>query len=222
MLNLSDKEKSIYNCYLKNSRKGQPFTPRKDFSDLDENIIVSIKKIFIFLSRYPHIKMEDYFKAPNEMHPEEKYPPLSFFTTLAATKNYTLFKKKQEEEDPEKQFDHIKESFRFIGMFCLENNISLEKYLTHKTGYMLSWLNHYREHRISPYSLMEMGNLYECLSNLPKDEVELFAKNLNENFVAYKNRYNSSLETKTLVKEATNKIKNFIKNSLQSNKKLLV
>jgi hypothetical protein len=222
MLNLSDKEKSIYNCYLKFSRKGQPFNPRKDFTDLDDNTIVSLKKIAIFLSRYPHIRMEDYFNAPTELHPDEKYPSLAFFTTLAATKNYTLFKKKQEDEDPEKQIDLIKESFRFIGMFCLENNIPLEKYLTHKTGYMLSWLNHYREHRINPYSLMEINGLYESLSTLPKDEVELFAKNLNENFVAYKNRYNSSQETKTLVKEATNKIKIFIKNNLQSSKKLLV
>jgi hypothetical protein len=222
MLNLSDKEKFIYNCYLKYSRWGKPFTTRKDFSDLDDDIIISIKKIFIFLSRYPHIKMEDYFKAPIELHPEEKYPPLSFFTTLAATKSYTLFKKKQEDENPEKQTDLIKESFKFIGMFCLENNIPLEKYLTHKTGYMLSWLNHYREHRINPYSLMELNGIYESLSNLPKDEIELFAKNLNENFVAYKNRYNSSPQTKTLVKEATNKIKIFIKNNLQSSKILLV
>lgn len=222
MFNLSDKEKSIYNCYLKYSRKGQPFNPRKDFSDLDDNIIISIKKIAIFLSRYHHIRMDDYFNAPTELHSDEKYPSLAFFTTLAATKTYTLFKKKQEDENPEKQIDLIKESFRFIGMFCIENNIPLEKYLTHKTGYMLSWLNHYREHRINPYSLMEIGGLYESLSNLPKDEVELFAKNLNDNFVAYKTRYNSSPETKVLVKEATNKIKNFVKNNLHSNNSRLI
>lgn len=216
MINLSNKEKDIYNCYLKHSRKGKPYTPRKDFSDMDPNTTVFIKKIAIFLSRYPHISIEDYFKAPNELHPDEDYPKLSFFTSLAATKAYSLFKKKQEDEDPEKQFESIKESFRFIGMFCLENNIPVEKYSSHKTGYMLSWLNHYREHRVNPYSLMELDNIFNSLSSLQRDEVELFAKNLNEKLAAYKTRYMVSKSTKTLVTEATNKIKNFVKKNLQT------
>jgi hypothetical protein len=215
MLNLSDQEKYIYNSYLKYSRKGQPYTQRKDFSDMDPNTLAFIKKISLFLSRYPHIKTDDFFKAPFDLHPEDDYPKLQYFTTLSATKSYSIFKKKQENDDPEKQIEHIKEAFRFIGMFCLENKIPLEKYSTHKTGYMLSWLNHYREHRVNPYSLMEINGIFDSLSSLQKDEIELFAKNLNENFVAYKSRYNSSIKTKTLVKEATNKIRNFIKNNLQ-------
>lgn len=215
MVNITDKEKNIYNCYLKFSRKGQPYTPRKNFNDIDPNIVMNLRKISIFLSKYPHIKLEDYFKAPEYLHPDEDYPTLSFFTTLAATKNYTIFKKKMEDEDPEKQFDEIKESFRFIGMFCLENKIPLEKYLTHKTGYMVSWLNHYREHRINPYSLMEIDGIFHSLSSIPKDEIELFAKNLNDKIVAYKTRYMASKKTKALVSEATIKIKNFIKNNLQ-------
>jgi hypothetical protein len=216
MLNVTEKEKEIYNCYLKYSRKGEPYTPRKDFSNLDDNIIVSLKKIAIFLSRYPHIGLHDYFKAPYALHPENKYPDLNFFVSLGATKMYSLFKKTQEDEDPEKQFDKIKESFKFIGMFCLENNIPVEKYAYHKTGYMHSWLNHYREHRINPYSLMEMDGIFHSLTSLPQDEVELFAKNLNEKIVAYKTRYSSSKETKILVTEATKKIKDFVKKNLQS------
>jgi len=215
MLSLSDKEKQIYNCYLKYSRKGQPYTPRKNFSDIDANTFTNLKKISLILSKFNHIRIDDYFKAPYILHPEDAYPSLVSFTTLSATRNYSLFKKQQEDEDPEKQFDSIKESFRFITMFCLENKIPLEKYLSHKTGYMTSWLNHYREHRINPYGLMEMDGIFDSLSSFQKDEIELFAKNLNEKFVAYKSRYISSTPTRTLVKEATNKIKNFIKNNLQ-------
>jgi hypothetical protein len=156
------------------------------------------------------------------LHPDEFYPDLSYFTGLAATKNYTIFKKQEENEDPEKQFDSIKESFRFIGMFCLENNILVEKYAYHKTGYMISWLNHYREHRINPYSLMELDGVFEILNSLQKDEIELFVKNLDEKLIAYKTRYIASAKTKTLVKEATNKIKLFVRKNLQSKNKVLI
>jgi hypothetical protein len=222
MLNLTDKEKSIYNCYLKYSRLGQPYTPRKDFSNLDKNTIVFLKKISLFLSKYPHMKTEDYFKAPIAIHPQESYPNLAFFSTLGATKLYSIFKKQQEEEDPEKQIDEIKESLRFIGMFCLENNIPIEDYPRHKTGYMISWMNHYREHRVNPYALMEMKGIFDIMQSLPKDEIELFAKNLNEKLVAYKTRYLSSPKTKNLVIEATSKIKNFVKKNLQSPKIVLI
>jgi hypothetical protein len=215
MSDLTDKEKRIYNCYLYYSRKGKPFSPRKDFSDLEQKTFSILRRIYYFLEKYPHIKYEDFFKAPYHLHPDEKYPDLAFFTTLAATKNYSIFKKQQEDDDPEKQFDLIKESFHFIGMFCLENKITLEKYATHKTGYMVSWLNHYREHRINPYSLMEIENIFNSLSTLERDEVELFAKNLSDKLVAYKTRYINSPKTKTFVKEATTRIKNYLKNNLQ-------
>jgi hypothetical protein len=215
MLNLLDNEKNIYNCFLKHSRKGQPYTPRKDFNGLDQNTLASVKKISLLLSRYNHIKVEDYFKAFNVLHPDEKYPTIAYFATLAATKNYSIFKKQEEDEDPEKQFDKIKDSFHFIGMFCLQNKIPLEKYSTHKTGYILSWLNHYREHRINPYSLMEFTGIYESFTSLEKDEIELFASNLHDKFIAYKTRYRSSKPTQDLVKSATNKIKEFVNFNLQ-------
>jgi hypothetical protein len=215
MFNVTENEKNIYNCYLKNSRKGQPYTPRKDFSNIDQNIVVFLKKISSFLSRYPHIRMDDYFKAPFVLHPDEDYPHISFFTGLAAIKNYSIFKKQQEDENPENQIDAIKESFKFIGLFCLENKIPFEKYATHKTGYMISWLNHYREHRINPYSLMEINGIFDIVNSLPEDEIELFVKNLNDKMVAFKTRYNSSPSTKKLVKEATNKIKLFVRKNLQ-------
>jgi len=215
MLVISDREKELYNIYLKYSRMGQPFKYRKDFSDMDQNTIASLKKIAMFLFKFPHIKADDYFKAPSYLHPEEPYPQLSYFNTLAATKNYTIFKKQQENEDPDNQSDSIKESFRFIGMFCLENRIPLEKYSSHRTGYILSWLNHYREHRINAYSLMEIEGIFESFYGLENDEVELFAKTLHERLVSYKTRYMSSPKTKELVKQATKRIKEFLKNNLQ-------
>ena len=211
---ITDFERRIYNCYLKNFRLNLPYTPRKKFDDLDQNTLTYLNKISLFLRRYNHISVEEYFYAFRDLHPDEKYPPLSFFTSRLALKHYSVYKKKQEEQSPEKQFDKIKEGFKFIGMFCLENKISLEKYLYHKTGYMLSWLNHYREHRINPYCLMEMGNFLSVLDSLPKDEIALFAQNLDQNLIAYKTRYNQSPKTKEYVKKLTNTIKDFVKKQL--------
>jgi hypothetical protein len=211
---LTDFEKRIYNCYLKNFRSNLPYKPRKNFDDLDKNTLAFLNKISLFLRRYNHISVDEYFYAFKDLHPNEKYPPLSFFSSRLALKHYSVYKKKQEEQNPENQFDKIKEGFKFIGMFCLENKISLEKYIHHKTGYMISWLNHYREHRINPYCLMEIGNFLSVLDSLPKDEIALFAQNLDQNLISYKTRYNQSQKTKEYVKKLTNTIRDFVKKEL--------
>ena len=214
MNEITDFEKFIYNSYLKYSRFGLPFTQRKDFSNIDQNIIVYLKKISYFLTKYNHINVEEYFRSFIEIHQDEKYPQLDFFYSRLALKTYSLYKKQQENRDPENQVEEIKNGFRFIGAFCVENNIDIKKYLQHKTGYMYSWLNHYREHRINPYCLMELGNVIQILDSIQKDEISLFADNLNNTFVAFKTRYMNSAKTISLVKQATKKIEDFIKKEL--------
>jgi hypothetical protein len=58
MSNLTDLNKRVYNCYLKNYRQGEPYRPRKDFSNINPNIATSIIKISNFLTKFPHIKCE--------------------------------------------------------------------------------------------------------------------------------------------------------------------
>lgn len=213
-MNLTDTEKKIYNIYLKNSRKGQPYQPRKNFDGLDPNTISYLFRISNFLKRYHHIDWNEYFESFNFLHPNEKYPSLNYFFSRNAIKTYALYQKQKEDRDPEKQFDDIKKSVKFIAMFCLQNKIYLEDYIYHKTGYMYSWLNHYREHRVNPYSLMEIGNILSVLDKIPKDELYLFATNLQENIVAFKNRYIQSPKTQEYVKKLTATIKNFVKKEL--------
>lgn len=214
---LTDFEKKIYNCYLKNFRKGEPYKLRKDFSNINPNIAVSLKKISYFLSKYSHIKMEEYFEAPNFLYKDEKYPPLASFTGRAALKNYAIYQKQKEDRNPESQFEEIKNSFKFIGLFCVENKIPLNQYLTHKTSYMISWLNHYREHKINPYCLFELGNVLLVLDKIPKDELTLFSQSLYDNILAYKNRYTNSPKTKNYCTELVKRITKFVneENSLK-------
>lgn len=214
MTNITDFEKRIYNCYLKNFRKGQPYKARQDFSNLEPNVSAYLQKISYFLKKYNHIDCEEYFESFNVLHPNEKYPPLNHFISRSALKTYALYKKQQEDRNPEKQLDKIKESMRFIGLYCINNNIPLHKYLNFKVGYSYSWLNHYREHRINPYCLFELGDVFGILNEVPRDELYLFANNLYENLIAFKDRYDKSKLTKEFVKAATHKVKFFVEKEL--------
>lgn len=210
MTELTDFEKRIYNCYLKNYRKGQPYRPRKDFSDIKPDILVSIKKISYFLNKFPHIKPEEYFEAPNAIFNDEKYPPLIFFTGRTALKNYALYQKQKENRNPEDQFDEIKKGYQFIALFCIGNKIGLNEYLSHKVATMYSWLNHYREHKINPYCLFDLGDILFYLNRIPEEEINLYAQNLNENLVAYQNRYIKSSKTQNYCNEIIKRISKFI------------
>jgi len=213
---LTDLQKKIYNNFLKNLRHNQPFKYRKDFTDFAEKEFYTLKKLELFFQKYNHIKIEEYFEAPRFLHPDEKYPFLDYFITRPAIRTYSIYKKQKEDENPEKQFDDIKDSLRFIGMFCFKNKIDLKSYFKHKTGYMFSWLNHYREHKINPYSLMELGDINSVYSHLTEEERELFSNTMLEKFETFKTRYHTSTKTKNYVKEITNKVENFLKKELHN------
>lgn len=104
-------------------------------------------------------------------------------------------------------------------MFCFKNKISLNQYLNFKNGYMYSWLNHYREHRINPYGLMELGNLNNVFSLLSEDEQDLYSNTLLNKIETFKVRYHNSPKTKEYVKTITKKIEDFLKRSC-TNKKI--
>lgn len=207
-------QKYIYNAYLIRSRQGQPFKIRQDFSDVSSDVKSLLIKLENFFQKYSHIKIDEYFDAPAKLYPEEKYPYLDFFTTRAAIKTYSIYKNRKEEDNPENQFEEIKESLRFIGMFCLRNKINLYEYLTYKSGYIRDWLNHYREHKINLYSLMELKNVENVLQNLSDEENEFFSDILSKKLETFRIRYFNSNKTKQYVKTITDKIENFLKKEL--------
>lgn len=218
MSKVTNLQKTIYNCYLKNSRFGEPYKLRSDFSDIDPNLYLSLVKLSSFFVTYPHINIEEYFEAPRILHPEEKYPQLASFIRRSALKNYSLYQKRKEDRNPENQFDEIKDSFRFIGLFCISNKINLSNYIFFKQGYSYSWLDHYRQHRINPYVLFALGDIMGVISKIPKDELDLFASSLNENLIAFQNRYDKSFKTKQYCSELYKKVDNFVNSELTNSK----
>jgi hypothetical protein len=59
-----------------------------------------------------------------------------------------------------------------------------------------------------------LGDIFGILSEIPKDELYLFATNLYENLLAFKDRYEKSKATKDFVKVATQKVKLFVEKAL--------
>jgi hypothetical protein len=151
-------EKHIYNTYLAVSRssKNKPFKLRKNFEKIDEVQFIAIKRIATFLKKFPHIKIEDYFKAPYSLYPDEPYFPLDYYASLKATKSYTLFQKKIVNMDPdsEEQLSNIKQSLVFILNFCNEAKVSPQNYINHKTNNEYSFMVHLKEHKVNIYTLL--------------------------------------------------------------------
>jgi hypothetical protein len=159
--------------------------------------------------------MDDFFGASKILHPDEPVPPLKFFIGRAAIKNYSLAQKQKIDQSPEKQLDSIKEGLGFIAKFCIDNQIFLEQYINFKIGNGPAWLEHYRTKSINPYCLMELLNF----SSLHEQTINaVWDTNLTDNFFAFRGRYHLSSKTKTLVKEGTQTIQNFVKHMLNQTK----
>ncbi len=205
-------QKQIYNCYLKNSRHGQPWTPRKNFDDLDNSTIFFLKKLDMFFSKFKHINLEDFFSAPLVLHPDESYPPLKFFSSRAAIKSYTLFNKHKENQSPQKLIDETKNGLIYIANFCIKNKIQMRDYITTKIGMMPVWSEHYRQHHINPYCLMELGTIN--FKEYQSDEKEIWINDLEDKFTAFKNRYHQCSQTKEMVKKTTSKLTKFVEDEL--------
>jgi len=213
---ITEKHKNIYNCFLKHFRNGEPYQPRKDFTKLDDISKAELSKMYIFFDKFPHINWDDFFGAPRSLYPDEKCPRLGFFLTRAAIKSYNMLKQKNELRNPKLQIEDIRKSMGFIGMFCMKNGIEVNQYLHHKDALMYSWMNHYREHHINIYSVMEMGDVMSIITSLEEDERQLYLRDLAQNIGKMKMDYYNSPETKAFVVTATKKISNFVEKNLQT------
>ena len=209
---LSDFEQLIYNTHLRISRqkKNLPFKYRKDFTYLNDIYINNVKKIAIFLAKFPHIKLEDFIRAPYERYSDESHFDLDYYTTLKATKAYTLFIKRREslEPDNEEQLTYIIESLKFISTFCKEQGIDVDNYIEHRTGNSSSYILHLKEHRVNVYSLFGFSNFERSLRSIDSDILKFI---LGEDFLNKLSRYRLKLFTskkaKTLVELGIQKIK---------------
>ena len=80
---------------------------------------------------------------------------------------------------------------------------------------MPTWMQHYREHHVNPYALLELGNI-DRFRTMNEEELVFWSGDFFDKIDTYKTRYFTSDRTKALVKEAVRKIKEFLKKELQT------
>jgi hypothetical protein len=208
-------EKTIYNAFLVASRKSQsqPFRIRQNFNGFENKTdYIHVKRLTILFSKFPDISFDNYFMAPYVLYPDQKYFDLSFYASQKGVKCYSLYIKQIKLQSPntKEQLEFIKKSLKFIGVFCLQNKIKLDQYLTFKKSNSYCWLNHIAKGQISIYSLFEFQNLYDIISSLPQDELELFLGDICKNYSNLRTQYNNSKEAKYLVQEGIKRIKKYV------------
>ena len=160
--NLSDLEKLIYNKHLAVSRsiKGKPFKLKKTFEDVDPTKRLFLKRIATLFKKHPNINLDTFFSAPYKLYPDVDFFGLDYYASLRAIKSYTMYKQFLFVQDPDSQIQEVKDSLQFIVKFCISEQISLHKYSQHMTSDLYTWMIHYKQNLINPYSMMEFRNVY--------------------------------------------------------------
>lgn len=218
MFALTEKQKSLYNKHLIISRqcRNKPFKPKKDFTDVTPQAYTSICRIENLLNKFPNVEPDVYFKAPYSLWPDTQYFPLEYFSTQAALRAFTLYKKQllEQDVDSEQTLNEIKNSLMFICKFCVDNKIQLTKYYTHKSSVSFTWAKHVRSGLICPYVVFGFDDIDNIVFNMPEDESDLLLGSFKEKYYNYKNSFNKSKTAKHTVNEGLKRIKKWINDEL--------
>lgn len=209
---VTDFDKYVYNSYLKvlRSKNNKPYKLRKDFSTLNDETFVYLKKLVNFFCRNKDIKPEEFFSASFNVYSDSPFLDLKYFTSLKATKAYTISQKQREKLDPDsaEQLAFTKSSLLFIKEFCIKNQIDLAKYtdaIHNNTHYFLL---HLKERNVNIYSLFGFGTFEK---NFKKSDLEVVKFMLGEDFVnnfsTFKLKFLNSKKCKIFVEEGIKKIK---------------
>ena len=201
---LTDKQKDIYNLYIQAIAYGaqRPYKKREDFSTFkNEENAIYLAKLELFFNNFPHLCNVDFFTAPYKLYAGERtYYTLKFYAGHKGLTTCLAYLKTVRDSDPDDQLDYIKESIRFISKFCIDNKISLDMYVSHKSVAQPDYLIHLKTHKISFYVIFAVPNMYYSLLNLPEDEFELYF-GTDIDIDALMVRYNSSKITKNFLNE---------------------
>ena len=209
-LELTYSEKQIYNTYLSISRKAnnQPFKYRKNFDNLDQDIIYTLKRLDTFFSEFEGIDIEEFFKAPFVLYEDEKYYSIHFYTKQKAVRAYTQLQTVLATADPDSKYIMAKfvESLKFLKNFCNKQGIHIDDYLAYKEdgSKIESFLIHLKHRKISFYTIC---GLTTSGSGVKSDSVDLLYPNFYELLSLCRGKYMRSEKLKVLAKKGINKLK---------------
>lgn len=213
---LNELEKLIYNKHLAVSRsiKGKPFKFKKTFDDLDSSKRLFLKRIATLLKKHPNINLDTFFSAPYKLYPDVSFFGLDYYASLRAIKSYTMYKQFLFVQDPDNQIEEIKQSLQFIVKFCIKEQIPLYKYPQHKTSDLYTWMIHYKQNFINPYSMMGFRNVYSHLSELSEDVQRFYVDNFVEQYKHLYLKYSSSAVVKPYLQKTFPILEDFVEKQL--------
>jgi len=191
-------EQNIYNCFLKSSRKGKGYTPRKNFEKLEDEKYVIIKKISKTLTD-KKIDPQLFFDAPYILY-NDNFINFKYFSTFAAIRAYRTYTEQLELTDPDNIFNitRLRNSMKYIYQECVDNNLNnTANYLQLQKGIYPNYILDIKKGNVSFYSLIALG-LSEEKINLEKNIVEFAQKGFYNMLSSLRSRYTFSRKIKPL------------------------
>lgn len=202
---LTEKQKEIYNIYLKELACSQkrPYRPRKDFSDIDDSTIYSLVKLDGFFNRNPEVDKNLFFKA-GFVYSGNTYLTLSFFNNYSVIKYYTrlINEKYGNYIDSDDSVNDFIKGLKFVIEFVKDNKIKLLDYPYAVNEHGVKWiLIHLKQQKISLYHI----HAFEVpLRELGDDEIlNIYLADFKKKFCDTKRQYLFSKRLKEIGSKVT-------------------
>lgn len=209
-LEITDKQKEIFNYYLKNLalKNKRPYTKRKNFDKLTPEQKITLAKLELFFNRNPEININLYFQAGFE-EVDNTFLDLGFFNNIKLVRSYTNYIKRKFDQfvdSPESLRDYI-EAIAFIRSFNRKNNIeTIKDYFssTNENG-VFYCLIHLKQMKINLY-IFHAYNIQLLDINLPEELLNIYLENFKEKFFRTKVQYKKSTKLQILADKIKQKI----------------
>ena len=205
---ISEKEKYIYNTYLRvhRSKQNKPFKYRRDFSKFDETEhFVYIKRLGNFFNKFNHINIDKFFGAPYGLYPDDNtIYDLRFYASPRAIKVYSLYLKSLDQADPDSEhhIQYVKDSLLYIYKYCLNKKINVNDYINEKSGDIPTFVLHLRDRYISIYSVIGIEPFDLIMHRIPNDRLNF---TVGENFISQLDNFRTQYKMSTKLKTITEK-----------------
>jgi len=212
-------EELIYNKYIAVSRSSQnkPFRLRKDFTDFESTEYYAyVKKLSYFFTKFPHINLDDFFKAPYEIYKDTDFD-LKFYISQRALKVYTLFNQKTRAlpPDSDEQLYGIKKSLQYILTFCNNQSILIDDYISHKSGGIPSCALHLKQCKVTMYTLLGFNQFEKTINSSDIEYIKHVLGDIYDNIPTFRTKFISSKIAKKLSRVGIDKIRDLqSKNSI--------
>lgn len=207
-MEIGDSEKKIYNIYLKTLGENQnrPYNTKKDFSNLTDDVKMTLKRLVIFFDTYKDVNPIVFFRAGFK-HEKQNFLELKFFSSLKASRIYAKYirEKYANSVDNEENIKDFKEGIIFIYDFMKENNLNLQDYVNKVNESGVPWfIVHLKKQNISFYHIHALDI---TLDKFPNDFRELVMDDFENIFFSTKKNFENSM----VMKKIGTKLNSFLK-----------